>query len=92
MKWNQENQSIPYNNFSAFYSDLSQFVVSQRDEYFKIEKQCQVISNSSKVMLDTFPNNIYNKILKLEPIKYGYGFTSEKTQKVFKTKNEPAIE
>jgi hypothetical protein len=87
-KWLQENQQIPYNEFTEFYKDLTEFVTSQRDEYFKIEKECQVIANKNNTMLDTFPNNIYNHFLKLNRIKFEYGFLSDSTNHTFKTKLE----
>jgi len=87
-KWIQENQQIPYEEFTKFYSDLSNFITSQREGYFNIEKECQIIANKNNTLLDTFPNNMYNKFLKCERIKFEYGFTSDSTQTVFKTKKE----
>ena len=87
-KWLQENQQIPYEEFTKFYTDLSDFITSQRKGYFDIEKVCQSIANQNNTLLDTFPNNIYNKALRLERIKFEYGFTSDSTENVFKTKKE----
>lgn len=87
-KWVQENQQIPYTEFTKFYSDLSEFVFSQREAYFNIEKECMLIANQNNTMLDTFPNNIYNKILKCERIKFKYSFTSKKSKEVFASGEE----
>lgn len=87
-KWVQENQQIPYTEFTKFYSDLSEFVFSQREAYFNIEKECMLIANQNNTMLDTFPNNIYNKVLKCEKIKFKYSFTSKKTKQVFESGEE----
>jgi len=87
-KWLQENQQIPYSEFTSFYSDLSDFITSQREGYFNIEKECQQISNSNNTLLDTFPNNLYNKFLKCKRIKFEYGFTSDHTDSVFISKKE----
>ena len=87
-KWLQENQQIPYDEFTKFYSDLSVFITTQREGYFNIEKECQVIANRNNTLLDTFPNNIYNKVLKLNKIKFEYGFLSDSTNNVFKNKVE----
>lgn len=84
-KWLQENQQIPYEEFTKFYSDLSSFIATQREGYFGIEKQCQEISQANNAMLETFPNNLYNKILKIKRIEFKYGFLSEKTVATFKT-------
>ena len=87
-KWVQENQQIPYDQFTKFYEDLSGFVFSQREAYFNIEKECMNIANQNNTMLDTFPNNIYNKILKCEKIDFKYSFTSKKTKEVFSSEEE----
>lgn len=87
-KWVQENQQIPYDQFTKFYADLSEFVFSQREAYFNIEKECMNIANQNNTMLDTFPNNIYNKILKCEKIDFKYSFTSKKTKEVFSSEEE----
>lgn len=84
-KWLQENQQIPYSEFTKFYEDLSSFIATQREGYFGIEKQCQEISQANNAMLETFPNNLYNKILKIKRIEFKYGFLSEKTVATFKT-------
>ena len=87
-KWIQENQNIPYEEFTKFYADLSNFITEQREGYFNIEKECQLIANQNNTLLDTFPNNLYNKILNCQRIKFEYGFTSDSTETVFKTKKE----
>lgn len=87
-KWVQENQQIPYAEFTKFYSDLSDFVFSQREAYFKIEQECMAIANANNTMLDTFPNNMYNKIVNCKRIEFEYSFTSAKTKEVFRTGEE----
>lgn len=87
-KWVKENQQIPYHEFTSFYSDLSNFIESQRKGYLLIENKSQEIAKRNNTLLDTMPNVIYNKVLGVEHIKYEAGFTSDHTQKVFKTKKE----
>lgn len=87
-KWVSENQKIPYEEFTCFYKDLSDFITSQREGYFNIEKECQTISNRNNTLLDTFPNNMYNKILGCQRIKFEYGFSSDSTDNIFKNKKE----
>jgi len=84
-KWLQENQNIPYSEFTVFYKDLSQFIETQREGYFAIERQCQEIAKRNNIMIDTFPNNIYNRLLKIEEINFEYGLLSDSTNNVFKT-------
>lgn len=87
-KWVSRYPDIDYNQFTAFYADLSDFIAKQREGYFNIEKACQTIANQNNTLLDTFPNNIYNRFLKQERIKFEYGFLSDSTNNVFKTKVE----
>lgn len=87
-KWVQENQQIPYSEFTKFYSDMSTFISSQREGYFNLEKECMEIAKKNNIMLLTFPNNIYNKFLGCEKIKFNYGFTSSKTKTTFETGEE----
>jgi len=87
-KWVQENTQIPYEQFTKFYADLSSFVEDQRKEYYALEKECQALAISHNMLIDTFPNNYYNRLLKIKPIEFTYGFLSDSTNKVFTTKNE----
>ena len=90
-KWMQENQQIPYDQFTRFYVDLSNFIESQREGYFNLEKECQTIAAANNIMLDTFPNNLYNKVMKCPHLVAEYGFTSDHTEQVFKSKKENII-
>ncbi len=87
-KWLQENQQIPYAEFTDFYKDLSSFIEEQRASYFQIETQCQGIAARHNIMIDTFPNNLLNKIVGLERINFQYGFLSDSTNKIMLTKKE----
>lgn len=87
-KWVQENQSIPFEEFTSFYKDLSSFIEKQREEYFSLEKQAQLIAYQNNILLDTIPNNIYNKFLNCKHIDFEYGFLSDSTKTVFKNKEE----
>jgi hypothetical protein len=82
-KWVQENQQIPFVEFSKFYSDLSVFIEEQREGYYKLEVECQQIAVSNNTLLDTFPNNFYNKFLGCKHIEFQYGFLSDSTISVF---------
>ena len=87
-KWVQENQPMPYGEFTKFYSGLIEFITEQRKLYFALELECQAIANQNNILLDTFPNNIYNKVLGCKKIEFEYAFTSDSTEKVFRTKRE----
>lgn len=87
-KWLQENQNIPYSEFTKFYSDLSEFVNGQREEYYKLEEACMETVRQQNSMLDSFPNVMYNKVLSIQKLQYDPGFTSTHTEHVFKTNKE----
>lgn len=82
-KWVQENQPIPFEEFTAFYKDLSAFIEGQRKGYFDLEKECLTLAKQNNILLDTFPNNVYNKLLGLKHIDFNYGFTSDSTNQIF---------
>ena len=87
-KWVRENQQIPYSEFTYFYKDLSNYIETQRDQYFAIEKQCQVLAKDFNIYISTFPNLLYAKILGIKSIEFEYGFLSDHTNSVFKSKIE----
>jgi hypothetical protein len=88
-KWVSENSQIPYHEFTAFYKDLSSFIETQRGGYYALEKACQEIATQHNMLIDTFPNNMYNKYFVKRPkIEYEYGFLSDSTNKVFKSGKE----
>lgn len=82
-KWVSENTHIPFGEFTAFYTDLSNFVTTQRREYFEIEKRRQLQATNHNLLIDTFPNNVYNVFIGRKHIDYKYGFLSDSTNKVF---------
>ena len=87
-KWVSKYPEIPYSEFTKFYTDLSDFVITQREGYFNLDKKCQTIANENNTLLDTFPNNLYNKVLNRQKINFEYSFTSDSTETVFSTKKE----
>ncbi len=85
-QWLQENQQIPYSEYTKFYTDLSNFIRGQREGYYAIEKECQRIAKENNILLETFPNRLYNKwFAKQENIVFEYGFLSDSTNNVFAT-------
>ena len=82
------NMQLPDPQLRNFYADLSNFVTSQREEYYKLETQAMSIVQQQNSMLDSFPNNIYNKVLDIKKLNYSPGFTSSRTETVFKDKSE----
>lgn len=83
-KWSQENQQIPYSEFTSFYKELSTFISERYFDNMRIEKEKQILVNSHSKLLQTFPNNFYNKFIDIQPLKYKAGFISNKTKKMFK--------
>jgi hypothetical protein len=83
-KWTQENQQIPYNEFTSFYRELSGFVSEQYETLSSIEKQKQQLVSTHNSLIQTFPNNLYNWILRIRPIEYSFGYVSDSTLRKFK--------
>lgn len=82
-KWSQENQQIPYEEFTSFYRELSAFITERYFDNMKIEREKQALVQSHSKLLQTFPNNFYNKFIDIQPLKYKAGFISNKTKKMF---------
>lgn len=87
-KWVQENTKIPFEEFTAFYKDLSSYIETKRQEYFNIEKECQQLAYQHNILIKSFPNNLYNTFIGRSYIIYQYGFTSDSTNKVFNNHKE----
>lgn len=83
-----ENQSVPFDQFSLFYADLSRFIESNRSVIQKYEERAQNIAMKHNTFLETYPNLIYNLISQRPLIKYQSAFSSPTTEKVFETRNE----
>lgn len=88
-KWVQENTNVPYGEFTKFFTDLSNFIESQRSGYYALEVKRQSIATAHNMLIDTFPNNMVNNIIThRKRIVYEYGFLSDSTRNVFRTKTE----
>lgn len=82
-KWNQENQQIPYEEFTVFYKDLSAFVMLRFEANKTFERKKQQIVQAHNLLLTTFPGVIYNYFLELPLMEYKEGFVSLDTQLLF---------
>jgi len=82
-KWVHENQNIPYEEFTAFYKELSSFTSQRFAENNLIELKKQEVVKQHNLLLTTFPTIIYNHFLKLPLLEYKKGFVSEETRKLF---------
>jgi hypothetical protein len=88
-KWASERQRLDYGEFTKFYSDLSSFIQSERENYYALETTCQNAAAEYNILLRTFPNNIINStILHKQELKFEYGFLNDATTKSFETKKE----
>jgi hypothetical protein len=83
-KWVSENQHIPYEEFTIFYKELSNFISERYEANRLIESKKQSIVQQHNTLLQTFPNNIYNKVLHVEPLVYTFGYVSSETKVKFK--------
>ena len=82
-KWVQENQQIPYTEFTCFYKELSAFITEQYAVNSKIELQKQQVVKEHNTLIKTFPGVIYNYFIGVEPLVYKEGFISEQSKKLF---------
>lgn len=87
-KWLQENQPVPYAEFTKFYAELSDFTQASRDEIYKLELERQNIVKEQNTLLGTFPNNQYNRLLQLDKLEYVQGISSDSTQTVIQSGKE----
>ncbi len=83
-KWVQENQNIPFEEFTYFYKQLSAFISQRFNENLTIENKKLDLVQQQNLLIQTFPNNIYNWFLNIKPLQYKVGFVSEDTKQKFK--------
>jgi len=78
-KWVHENQNIPFAEFTAFYHILVGSINQRYEENRKIEREKQRIVKEQNQLISVYPNNIYNRLLGIKPLKYQFGYISTKT-------------
>lgn len=83
-KWVQENQQIPYEEFTIFYKELSQFISERYQDNMRIEREKQNIVNQQNLLLSLFPNNVVNHFLNIPNLQYKAGYISDITKSKFK--------
>lgn len=83
-KWLQENQQIPYEEFTVFYKELSAFISERYKDNMIIEQQKQEIVQQHNLLLSKYPNNIINKALDINKLTYKAGYISDYTKNKFK--------
>lgn len=83
-KWLQENQQIPYSEFTSFYRELSSFISERYADNMKIEREKQDLARQHNTLLVTFPNTFFNKFLHIKPLVYHFGYVSKVTKDRFK--------
>lgn len=83
-KWTQENQQIPYNEFTIFYKELFNFVSERYEDNMRIERSKQTIVQKHNLLLEQYPNNIINIILDINHLVYKVGYISNNTKNKFK--------
>ena len=83
-KWIQENQQIPYEEFTIFYKQLSAFITERYADNMRIEREKQNIVQQHNLLLVTYPNNIINRFLNINQLVYKPGYISNFTKQRFK--------
>jgi hypothetical protein len=69
-KWLQENQQIPYSEFTYFYKELSDFISIRYNDYMLIEQQKQQIAKQYNSLIKSYPGNVINLWFKFQPLNY----------------------
>lgn len=82
-KWITENQPIPYEEFTVFYKDLSEFVNTQYSAIYNIEYEKQNIVKQHNLMLRQWPNNLFNRYMSIKEMNYRFGYVTDSTRKMF---------
>lgn len=85
-KWVQENQPIPYSEFSAIYTNLVEFTKERYAQVNNLERQRQAIVQQHNQNILKFPNNLYNRWLGIKPLVYKAGYVSDSTKRLFNIK------
>ena len=88
MDWTKE--AIPTFD-SSIYKQLNNIIVSSRDDFTLNQKQLIDLNRQHDVLLDTFPNNIYFKVMGINKININV-VTSTKTEKTFEIGKEDEID
>lgn len=87
MDWTKE--AIPTFD-SSIYKQLNNIVVSSRDDFTMNQKELIDMNREHDTLIDTFPNNIYFKIMHIGKINIQI-ITSTKTEETFNTGKEDDI-
>lgn len=82
-KWVHENQQFDYNEFTKFYSDLSNFTSERYKENNSIERRKQEMAKQHNFLIQTFPGVIYNQFFKFNQLEYKEGFVTDETKALF---------
>lgn len=72
-KWTQENQRIPFEEFTYFYKEISDIITERFKDNMVIEQSKQSIVKQQNLLISIYPNNIYNKFLKIPLLVYNEG-------------------
>lgn len=87
-KWVQENQPVPFAEFTHFYNQISEYVEKQRNGFFSLEKECMSLATAHDNLLQSFPNNMYNLFVNRKRLLHTYSILSEKAIQSYQTKLE----
>lgn len=84
-KWISENQQIPYEEFTVFYRELSNFISERYADNMAIEREKQEIVRKHNLLISIYPNNLANNyILGIDKLVYKEGYVTDFTKSRFK--------
>ena len=88
MDWTKE--AVPTFD-SSIYKQLMNIITASRDDFNLNQKELIDLSRQHDVLIETFPNNIYYRIMGVDKIDIKV-VTSTKTEKTFETGKDDDIE
>lgn len=83
--WVQENTQIDHETYLKLYAKVSEFIAAKRDEIQKLEEDRQITVRDHNILLDTFPNRVYNIFLGRDALTYKPVISSDSTNNVLKS-------
>jgi len=90
-KWLQEsNPTATYAQVAAFYRDLSVVINNNREEFLAQDKLLSSINKQHEDLIGTFPNSLYNTVLKRKSFDY-IPITSTRAEEVNKTHKDDDV-
>lgn len=84
-KWVRETYNIPFEEFTIFYKNLSNFIAERYASMRDFEAKKQAVVKDHNYMINSFPNNVMNYFVGRDELEYSPGFVTDTTKNLFKS-------